>query len=271
MLPGPAGMFGRPHRVAIAVKLRCHSLEIAMKKTVVAILLLLTSTAISSHPKRQMDSASPQKFALASTQDLVLIGTKAVAVTYKGRKAVRINEDLDSPSKTGEEVALVKGTDFANGTIEVDVSGTPAAGARADVRGFVGIAFRVQPEIAKFECFYLRPTNGRADDQLRRNHSTQYISDPDYPWQRLRKENPGVYESYVDLEPGVWTKLRIVVDGVRAQLHVNGASQPCLIVNDLKLGETRGQIALWIGLGTEAYFSNLKITPGPASIATPLK
>jgi hypothetical protein len=242
-----------------------------MKNAIVAILLLVSSPAIFARPGQSMDSAAPQMFALTSTQDLVLIGTKAVATTYKGREAVRINEDIDSPSKTGSEIALIKGADFTNGTIEIDVSGAPAAGARADVRGFVGIAFRVKAEDSKYECFYLRPTNGRADDQLRRNHSTQYISSPDYPWERLRKENPGVYESYVDLEPGVWTKLKIVVDGVRAQLYVNGASQPCLIVNDLKLGETRGQIALWIGLGTEAYFSNLKITPGPASIAAPSK
>ncbi len=238
-----------------------------MNKAGIAILLLLTATAISARPNPKADSLAPQNFALTSTQDLVLVSTKAVATTYKGRQAVRINEDRGSPSKIGSEIALIKGTSFTNGTIEVDLSGTLAAGAPAGSRGFVGIAFRVKIEDAKYECFYLRPTNGRADDQLRRNHSTQYISSPDYPWERLRKENPGVYESYVDLEPGVWTRIKIVVDGGHAQLYVNGASQPALVVNDLKLGESSGQIALWIGDGTEAYFSNLKITPAPASAA----
>ena len=78
-------------------------------------------------------------------------------------------------------------------------------------------------------------------------------------WERLRSENPGVYESYVDLEPGVWTRMKIVVSGTHAQLYVNGAAQPCLIVNDLKLGKTRGKVALWIGPDTDAYFSNLTI------------
>ena len=238
-----------------------------MKRISTAIILLFTAAAIFPSPKPNGNAAPPQIFSLTSTQDLVLIGTKAVATTYKGRRAVRINEDLESRSKIGSEIALVKGTDFTNGTIEAEVSGAPAAGAHAGARGFVGIAFRVKAEGSKYECFYLRPTNGRADDQLRRNHSTQYISSPDYPWERLRKENPGVYESYVDLEPGVWTNIKIVVDGVHAQLYVNGASQPSLIVNDLKLGESRGQIALWIGDGTEAYFSNLKITPVPAAAA----
>ena len=37
------------------------------------------------------------------------------------------------------------------------------------------------------------------------------------------------------------------------------AEQPCLIVNDLKLGETSGRIALWIGAGPEAYFSRVTV------------
>jgi len=75
----------------------------------------------------------------------------------------------------------------------------------------------------------------------------------------LRNENPGVYESYVDLNAGAWTRIKIVVAGTRAQLYVNGADQPCLIVNDLKLGDSHGKVALWIGSDTEAYFANLSV------------
>jgi hypothetical protein len=78
-------------------------------------------------------------------------------------------------------------------------------GAPADARGFIGIDFRGQEHGARTESIYLRPTNGRADDQLRRNHSVQYDSVPDFPWFRLRKESPGVYESYTDLEAGEWS------------------------------------------------------------------
>jgi hypothetical protein len=128
------------------------------------------------------------------------------------------------------------------------------------MRGFVGIAFRVAAQASRFECFYLRPTNGRADDQLRRNHATQYISHPDHTWHKLREASPGVYESYADLVPGAWTPIRIAVSGARARLYVNGARQPTLIVSDLKLGESRGQIGLWIGVGTEAHFTTLTVT-----------
>jgi len=133
-----------------------------------------------------------------------------------------------------------------------------APGADSGARGFVGLAFRiVGPQ--GFELFYLRPTNGRANDQLRRNHSLQYVSAPDYPWERLRRETPGQYESYADLQPGVWTKLRVVIAGVTARLYVNGAQQPSLIVNDLKRGDSTGGVAYWVGPGAIGHFRDLKI------------
>ncbi len=70
-----------------------------------------------------------------------------------------------------------------------------------------------------------------------------------------------MYESYTDLVVSEWTRIKIVFSGVRAELYVNGAEQPSLIVNDLKLGETQGQIALWVGGGTEAHFSELMVMP----------
>ena len=122
--------------------------------------------------------------------------------------------------------------------IEVDLVGLPRKGAPADTWGFVGVAFHVQESGERFEAMYLRFTNGRAEDQLRRNHATQYVSEPEYPWFRLRKENPGVYESYGEIEPEAWTHLRVEVAGTTARLYVNRSAQPCLIVTDLKLGET---------------------------------
>jgi hypothetical protein len=65
----------------------------------------------------------------------------------------------------------------------------------------------------------------------------------------------------VDLVPGEWTHVKIVVAGARAELFVNNAAQPCLIVKEMKAGDSTGPVALWIGLGTDAYFANLKITP----------
>jgi len=184
-------------------------------------------------------------------------GSSVTKATYLGKSAVRL--DALPNAADGESYAIVKGSRFRNGTIEVELAGKPAATAGPAARGFIGIAFRVQGN--RYEYIYLRPTNGRADDQVRRNHSTQYGAHPDFGFGQMRKESPEKYESYVDLEPGVWTKFRIVVEGTKARLFVHDAPQPCLIVNDMKLGDSEGAVALWVGPGTEGYFSALKVTP----------
>jgi hypothetical protein len=177
--------------------------------------------------------------------------------TFKGRSAIQL---IAAPAAANaSSYAVVKGVSFQDGTIEVDLAGQPAAGAGEGARGFIGIAFRLQGD-GTYEYIYLRPTNGRADDQVRRNHSTQYSSHPSFDFAKSRQEAPERYESYVDLEPGVWTKYKIEIEGRKARLYVHGAAQPCLIVNDLKLEPRAGSVALWVGPGTEGYFSSLKIT-----------
>jgi hypothetical protein len=176
---------------------------------------------------------------------------------YKGRSAVQVIASPDAPNAAS--YAVIKDSSFRDGTIEVDLAGQPAAGAGGGARGFIGIAFRLQTD-GRYEYIYLRPTNGRADDQVRRNHSTQYSAHPDFDFAKSRQEAPEKYESYVDLQPGVWTRYRIDVEGRKARLYVNGAEQPCLIVDDLKHEPQQGRVALWVGPGTEGYFSNLKIT-----------
>ena len=220
-------------------------------RPIVSLALLISLSAFARDAK--------DHFPLDTTKNLSTIGATADAVTYRGRHAVHLTPTPDNRSTDGDMLAIVTGPDFKDGTIELEVAGTPRQGAPADSRGFIGLAFRIQDKDGKGEYFYLRPTNARCDDQLRRNHSTQYVSAPDYPWHRLRKENPGVYESYVDLDPGAWTKMKVIVSGTTAKLYVNDAAQPALVVNDLKLGDSHGQIALWAHTTTDAYFSNLTV------------
>ena len=161
-----------------------------------------------------------------------------------------------------EHLAIVEGIEFGDGTIEVELAGSPAPGAGGFARGFVGVAFRVQPGGEAYDCIYLRPANGRAPEQTRRNHSTQYVSHPDWPWYRLRAEFPGKYESYADMAPSEWIPLKISVEGERALLYVGGVEQPSLVVNDLKSGpDGKGKVALWIHASTVGHFRNLRITP----------
>ena len=196
--------------------------------------------------------AQPTRVPLESAAGLHLHNVSAVPATLQGRKGLRVElseetmrrlkamtpEEQQKAVQQGliEQLAVIEASDFGDGVIEAEIAGAPRADAGEGARGFVGIAFRVQDDLKTYDAFYLRPTNGRADDQVRRNHSTQYISHPDWPWFRLRKEFPEKYEAYVDIVPGEWTKIRIEVQGERAKLFVNGQPQPTLIVNDVKTG-----------------------------------
>lgn len=197
---------------------------------------------------------------LDDLEGLKPVNVTVEAATYQGRKAIRVMETPSGREKEAPTLVLLPGTEMEDGVIDVEVAGKPAPGAPPDSRGFIGVAFRVAPDASKFEGIYIRPTNGRADDQLRRNRSTQYFSYPEFPWHRLRKEAPGQYESYADLVPGEWTRMRIEISGEKARLYVNGAEQPALLVNDLKLGKGRGAVGLWVGQGTEGYFTNLRVS-----------
>ena len=201
-----------------------------------------------------------QTIRLDSPDQLKLLNVKAETVNFKGRKAIRIDDA--APPELGDEgrLAILPNTDFQDGVIEVDLTGEPRPGAGEGARGFVGLAFRIAPDQSRFECIYLRPTNGRAEDQTRRNHSVQYISMPGFPWHLLRKDFPEKYESYVDLVAGEWTKVKIEVRGDKARLYVNGVEQPTLLINDLKQGQSKGSVALWVGPGTLAHFANLRIS-----------
>jgi hypothetical protein len=180
-----------------------------------------------------------------------------------GRQVVKVVKD--SAVKTSDQPTFVKikGINFKNGTIEVSVLSRLLSNAPESARGFIGVAFRINDNNSKFEAIYIRPTNGRADDQLRRNHSIQYFSYPGYDFDRLRKEAPGQYESYADMGLNEWIKLRIEVNDNKAKLFINDNEQPSLIVNDLKQGTNlAGAVGLWVDVGTEGYFSDLKISSG---------
>jgi hypothetical protein len=228
-------------------------------------------------------SANHHKVDALSSDNLKPHNAVVKSVTYKGQQGIRAEISDEAKAKLAEarlkrEAAgnqggpaageadrishlIVVDEDFQNGTIELQVAGEPAPGSSGGARGFVGVAFRVQPDMKTYDCFYLRPTNGRAEDQERRNHSAQYISHPEYPWYKLRQETPSKYESHVDLQPATWTKVKIVVDGEKARLYVHGNDQPTLMINDVKSGaDGKGAVALWFEGSTVAHYSDLKIT-----------
>jgi hypothetical protein len=88
---------------------------------------------------------------------------------YRGRRAVRLVND-DGPVGTvsgGQVLAIIKGSDFEDGTIEAEIAGFPRQGAKPSTRGFIGVAFRVQDHGSRYESFYLRMTNVAAGEPRR--------------------------------------------------------------------------------------------------------
>jgi hypothetical protein len=178
-----------------------------------------------------------------------IVGRTAAVVDIKGKYALRLSEG------PGMGLAWLDGYDFSNGVIELDILGRsqPVQGS------FVGVAFRVV-DAQTHDAVYFRPFNFRAADSTRHSHSVQYVSDPDWPWQRLRSERPGMFERAVVPEPDgdEWFHVRVVVNRPMVQVFVNDAPTPILVVNELST-RTHGRVGVWVGEGSGGYFANLVV------------
>jgi hypothetical protein len=228
--------------------------------------LVATTTLLSANAQSlrtpQPTTLAAQNFALPEGNDLTVNGGKAEAAEYQGRKAVRL-------TASDEQVfAFLKGAQIQDGTIEADIAIKRTTPPGVRMPGFVGIAFRARTDASHYDLFYLRPWNSHADDQSMRNHSVQYVAAPGFDWYKLRREWPWIYESYVDLQPEGWNKIKIEVHGRTAKLYVNGSENPSLIVDGLKGEDLQGGVALWGYSGEEAYFSNVKVIPAKADAVT---
>ncbi|HEV7331321.1 MAG TPA: hypothetical protein VGN63_09800 [Flavisolibacter sp.] len=221
-----------------------------MKRILLATMVLLGMISATLHA---------QKVELKG-EHLQAVGVSMSLERMKGKKAVRVVKDTMVKEFDEPTFVKIKGIDFTSGTIEVKVLSRLLKSAPDYARGFIGVAFHINDSNSRFESIYLRPTNARADDQVRRNHSIQYFAYPEYKFQRLRKEAPERYEAYADMALDEWITMRIVVKGQQAKLYLNNSPQPSLVVNDLKLGsKAAGDIGLWVDVGTEGYFSGLKV------------
>ncbi len=193
--------------------------------------------------------------------ELEAVSASVSKETLTNKEVVKVIKDSSVQKVDEPTFAKLKNINFSNCIIEVKVLSRLLKTAPDFARGFIGIAFHVNESNTKYESIYLRPTNARADDQVRRNHTIQYYAYPDYKFDRLRKESPERYESYADMELNQWITMRSEVKDNQVKLFLNNNEQPSLIVTDLKHGAgISGSIGLWVDIGTEGYFTDLKIT-----------
>jgi len=186
---------------------------------------------------------------------------KVEEAEYLGRKAIRLTTATPA-DESG--FAILPGIDFQDGTIEADLAVKITTPPGVRMPGFSGISFRGKADGSEYELFYFRPGNALSPDQAMRNHAVQYSAEPHHDWYRLRREWPFIYESYADIQPETWIKIKIEVAGRSARLYLNGSAQPSLVVDGLKGSSLHGPVALWGYAGEESYFSNIRVTSAPA-------
>ena len=153
------------------------------------------------------------------------------------------------------------GSDFHNGTIEVDVCGKLLPNAPEYSRGFIGIVFRAADDGREFESFYIRPTNGKeCTDPVRKAHGCQYFSFPGYTFSYFRDFRITEYENAADtITLNEWSHIKAVINDGKGEFFVDDIK--VLEVNGFKHGPyARGNVGLYVDIGTDGYFKNLQIT-----------
>jgi hypothetical protein len=140
--------------------------------------------------------------------------------------------------------AVLKDFELHDGVIDVDVA-TPAK------RGFFGIQFRMADDGTNGEWVYLRQHKSGLPDAM------QYtpVLNTGANWQLYN--GPG-FTGPVNIPRDEWFHLRLEVAGAQAKLFVEDMDKPALIMDDLKSGVRKGQVALYVLTGA-TYFSNFQI------------
>ncbi len=179
-----------------------------------------------------------------------LLNRSSEVITKDGKKGIRLSE---APN---DGLMILKDFEFSNGTIEFDVKGK-----NVPQQSFVGVAFHCQ-DTNRYDAVYFRPFNFMNADTARRRRAVQYVSMPDYPWEKLRNDFPGKYENRLipATDPDRWFHVKVVVAGKKITVCVENNAQPSLEVEKLT-GINKGGFALWVGNNSGAAFANLKITP----------
>jgi hypothetical protein len=200
-----------------------------------------------------------------------LRSVSAAPAGIAGRNALRV--ELTESASAGEygrdyvdmPTFAVLPAEFENGTISVDVLARLNGHAPDIARGFAGIAYRIVGAGDRFECVYLRPLNGRPlnPPPPRDKRAVQYFAYPDWRFERLRQEyQDGRYEAGADIAADRWINLAVHVDGLKLRVEVDG--KEVLSLDQAKAAPVRGNVGLFVDIGTVAFFSRLRITGSDA-------
>ena len=162
----------------------------------------------------------------------------------------RIEKHLGKESVYLDGHAYLKNASLENGTIEVDV-------APNTDRGFAGLTFRDQSE-GNYEEVYLRMHKSGLPDAVQ--YSPFYNGEAN--WQLYPQ-----HQAAVEFNTASWNHLRLVVNGSRLEVHVNGAQQPSMVVENLRHDAKAGTLGIWALFGN--HFANFRYTPQDVGSSAP--
>src|SRR5678815_1600766 len=147
--------------------------------------------------------------------------------------------------------ALLKDFQMRDGIVDADVF-TSAP------RGFFGFQFRLAHDGADGEWVYLRQHKTGLPDAL------QYtpVLSTGANWQLY--SGPG-FTGAVDIPSGQWFHLRLEVRGAQARLFVKDTATPALVMDDLKSGVQKGELALHVLTGATC-FAGFQLTELPDAL-----
>ena len=212
-------------------------------KLIILFLTILSNSAFSQSVMK------PDLHKLVQTNGIEVYNRKLNLITEASYKGISLSKDQ------GEGIAWIKGIEFSEGIIKVDVRGE-------DVKqhSFVGVAFHGKDN-KTFDAIYLRPFQFLETDESLRSHGIQYISLPDYTWRALRENYPDKYEHAIEPapDPDSWVNVRIVIKDFTISTYINGNLHPALVVKKLTL-LTIGAIGFYVGDRSGGDFANLSIT-----------
>ena len=191
----------------------------------------------------------------------VPVGASVGLTELDGEQLIRVVKPEENTEPDVATYARLVGSDFHDGTIELDVRARLMHWADIDCRGFIGIAFRASEANDRFEGFYVRPRNGRScTDPRRRIHTMQYFSYPGYTFAYFRERGIGDYEAKADIDMDEWVHLKVEVVGASAKFFVDDMEAPALVVDKMFGGaDVRGGVGLYVDNGTEGNFKNLTV------------
>lgn len=196
----------------------------------------------------------PDVARIADPAAWTLINAETKASVDRDKHVVELAPIGGNRKGSNTAIALVAGTTFATGTVDVDLRG-----AGAEVPSFIGIAFGyVDP--ARYEAVYFRPFRFRAANPVEAGHAVQYVAWPDGSWEALREHHPGVYEARIAPvpDPAAWFHARIDITATTVKVFVDSATTPTLVVHRLRTQS--GPLGLWVD-SQPGSFANLELHP----------